>query len=49
LRAATSLARLLEGQGESPKARALLTPLLAAFDEGLDGADFAEARAIVGR
>jgi predicted ATPase len=47
LRAATSLVRLLQGQGRSDEARSRLAPLLAWFTEGLDTADVKDAKALL--
>jgi predicted ATPase len=45
LRAATSLARLLQGRGRHDEARALLTPVHAWFTEGFDTMTMRAARA----
>jgi predicted ATPase len=45
LRAATSLARLLERQEKHKEAHALLAPVYGWFTEGFDTADLKEARA----
>jgi len=47
LRAAVSLARLLERHGRGPEAEALLTPLCAALTEGADTADVSAARTLL--
>jgi predicted ATPase len=47
LRAATSLARLLGGQGRSEEARELLTPVYGSFTEGFDAADLNDAKALL--
>jgi class 3 adenylate cyclase/tetratricopeptide (TPR) repeat protein len=47
LRAATSLARLLRGQGRCDEARALLQPVYDWFTEGFDTADLKEAKALL--
>jgi predicted ATPase len=47
LRAATSLARLWQGQGKAREARALLAPIYAWFTEGLDTPDLVEATALL--
>jgi class 3 adenylate cyclase/tetratricopeptide (TPR) repeat protein len=47
LRAATSLARLLRGQGKADEARGLLAPIYGWFTEGLDTADPREAKALL--
>ena len=44
LRAATSLARLWQGQGKADAARALLAPICDWFTEGFDTADLQDAR-----
>ena len=47
LRATTSLARLLRGQGKADEARGLLAPIYGWFTEGLDTADPREAKALL--
>jgi predicted ATPase len=47
LRAATSLARLLQKRGDSPAARDLLAPVHSWFTEGLDMYDLRGARALL--
>lgn len=47
LRAATSLGRVLRGRGAASAARALVSPLYAAFTEGLDTQDLQEAKALL--
>jgi hypothetical protein len=47
LRAATSFARWLRGQGRSADARALLAPVYARFTEGFDTLDLIEAKALL--
>jgi adenylate cyclase len=47
LRAATSLARLWQGQGRADDARALLAPIYDWFTEGFDTADLKSARALL--
>jgi predicted ATPase len=47
LRAATSLARLWQFQGQRQDAYDLLAPLYAWFTEGFDTADLKEARAVL--
>ncbi len=47
LRAATSLARLWQQQGQRAEAYALLAPLYAWFTEGFDTADLQEAKALL--
>jgi tetratricopeptide (TPR) repeat protein len=47
LRAAMSLASLLQRSGERHPARAVLAPVYASFDEGLDTADLRRARALL--
>ena len=47
LRAATSLARLLRGQGRSADVTALLQPIHERFTEGLDTADLKAAKALL--
>jgi len=47
LRAATSLARLWQQQGQRDAARALLVPIYAWFTEGLDTSDLQEAKALI--
>jgi class 3 adenylate cyclase/predicted ATPase len=49
LRAATSLARLWDGQGRGVEARDLLAPVYGWFKEGFDTADLAEARSLLER
>jgi predicted ATPase len=44
LRAAMSLYRLLDEQGQSPVARELLEPIYAWFQEGFDTVDLQEAK-----
>jgi predicted ATPase len=46
LRAATSLARLLAGQGRSSEASDVMVPVLKEFAEGFDTRDLVEAKAI---
>jgi predicted ATPase len=48
LRAATSLARHLAGQGRRPEASELLGRIYSWFAEGFDTADLKEARALLG-
>jgi TOMM system kinase/cyclase fusion protein len=48
LRAATSLAHLLRGQGRRDEARALLQPVYDWFTEGFDTADLKDAKALLG-
>jgi DNA-binding winged helix-turn-helix (wHTH) protein len=48
LRAAMSLSRLWQHQGERDKARALLAPIYAWFTEGFDTANLQEAEALLG-
>jgi DNA-binding SARP family transcriptional activator/DNA polymerase III delta prime subunit len=48
LRAAMSLARVWQAQGEGKKAQQLLHPIYAWFTEGLDTADLVEARQLLG-
>jgi predicted ATPase len=48
LRAAVSLARLWQQQGQQDEARALLMPVYGWFTEGFDTADLREARALLG-
>ena len=48
LRAATSLARLLQRQGKRDAARALLAPLYAWFTEGFATRDLKDAKALLG-
>jgi predicted ATPase len=45
LRAATSLARLLDKQGRRDKARAMLAEIYGWFTEGFDTADLKDAKA----
>ena len=47
LRAATSLARLLQSQGKRQDAYDLLAPVYGWFTEGFDTADLQEARALL--
>jgi predicted ATPase len=47
LRAATSLARLLRGQGKRAQARDLLAPVYGWFTEGFDTADLKDAKALL--
>ncbi len=47
LRAATSLARLWQGQGKHDEARELLGPIYEWFTEGFDTADLKEAKALL--
>jgi class 3 adenylate cyclase/tetratricopeptide (TPR) repeat protein len=47
LRAATSLSRLLQGQGKHEDARRLLTPIYSWFTEGFDTADLRDARTLL--
>ena len=47
LRAAMSLARLLQRQGKRDAARELLASIYAWFTEGFDTADLQEARALL--
>jgi hypothetical protein len=47
LRAATSLARLLQDQGRPVKAHDLLAPVYGWFTEGLDTPDLAEAKVLL--
>jgi class 3 adenylate cyclase/tetratricopeptide (TPR) repeat protein len=47
LRAATSLARVMQARGETAAARALVEPLYAAFTEGFDTADMKDAKAFL--
>jgi predicted ATPase len=47
LRAATSLARLWQQQGEKAKARELLAPVYGWFTEGFDTADLQEAKTLL--
>jgi predicted ATPase len=49
LRAATSLARLLQAQGRQEEARAWLAPIFGWFTEGFDTADLGEARELLAR
>jgi tetratricopeptide (TPR) repeat protein len=48
LRAGTSFARWLRGQGRSAEARALLAPVYVRFTEGFDTLDLIEAKALLG-
>ena len=47
LRAATSLARLWQQQGQQTEAHALLAPIYSWFTEGFDTADLQEAKALL--
>jgi predicted ATPase len=47
LRAATSLARLWQQQGQRAEAHALLAPVYGWFTEGFDTADLQEAKALL--
>ncbi len=47
LRAATSLARLWQGQGKTAEARELLAPVYNWFTEGFDTADLKDAKALL--
>jgi predicted ATPase len=47
LRAAVSLSRLWQRQGQCATARALLAPIYGWFTEGFDTADLQEARALL--
>ena len=47
LRAATSLARLWQGQGKTTEARELLAPVYEWFSEGFDTADLKDAKALL--
>ncbi len=47
LRAATSLARLRQGQGKSEEAHDLLAPVYNWFTEGFDTADLKDAKALL--
>jgi len=47
LRAATSLARLWQRQGQRTAARELLAPVYGWFTEGFDTADLQEAKALL--
>ena len=47
LRAATSLARLWQRQGEREQARDLLAPIYGWFTEGFDTPDLGEAQALL--
>jgi predicted ATPase len=47
LRAATSLARLWQQQGQHAAARALLAPIYGWFTEGFDTADLQDASALL--
>ena len=46
-RAATSLARLWQGQGKTAEARELLGPVYNWFTEGFDTADLKDAKALL--
>ena len=48
LRAATSLARLWQGQGKTAEARDMLAPVYNWFTEGFDTADLQDAKALLG-
>ena len=48
LRAATSLSRLWQQQGQRTEAHALLAPVYGWFTEGFDTADLQEAKALRG-
>jgi predicted ATPase len=48
LRAAMSLSRLWQRQGQRAEARALLAPVYGWFTEGSDTADLQEAKALLG-
>jgi hypothetical protein len=47
LRAATALARWLRTRGRTAEAHALLAPLCAAFDDGLETYDYRTAAALL--
>jgi predicted ATPase len=47
LRAALSLARLWQQQGQQAEARELLAPIYGWFTEGFDTADLQEAKALL--
>jgi len=47
LRAAVSLARLWQQQGQRAKAQALLAPIYGWFTEGFDTADLQEAKVLL--
>jgi predicted ATPase len=47
LRAATSLSRLWQQQGQRTEAHALLAPVYGWFTEGFDTADLQEAKALL--
>ena len=47
LRAATSLARLWQGQGKTKEARELLAPIYNWFTEGFETADLKDAKALL--
>jgi predicted ATPase len=47
LRAATSLARLLAGQGRPDEARVALAPVVEWFTEGFDTPDYVAARDVL--
>jgi predicted ATPase len=47
LRAAMSLSRLWQQQGQRAEARALLAPIYGWFTEGFDTADLQEAKALL--
>jgi predicted ATPase len=47
LRAATSLARLLRGQGRNDAARERLAPVFGWFTEGFDTADLTDAKKLL--
>ncbi len=47
LRAATSLARLWQGQGKTAEARGLLAPVYDWFTEGFDTADLKDAKVLL--
>ncbi|MDH3726737.1 MAG: hypothetical protein OER77_04330, partial [Myxococcales bacterium] len=48
LRAGVSLGRLLAKQGQAERARELVAPIYARFDEGLDCPDLVDARELLG-
>lgn len=48
LRTSTSLARLLQSQGEAKEALDLLKPIYNRFTEGFDIKDLKEAKALLG-